>query len=64
MSMVWGITGFLYDHTKPIDETFQEVTDLLREKGLVQSGDSYIITASMPLHWENRTNMLKLITVD
>lgn len=63
MNLVWGIKGFYYDEQKPIDETFDEILEILKGKGLLESGDVYINTASMPLHWQERTNMMKLDVV-
>ncbi|UXX77657.1 pyruvate kinase [Reichenbachiella carrageenanivorans] len=63
MNLVWGVTGFYYEEQKPIDETFDEVVNILKAKGLMESGDVYIHTASMPLHWQAHTNMMKLDVV-
>lgn len=63
VNLIWGVKGFFYDKQKPIDETFDEVLEILKGKGLVESGDVYINTASMPLHWQERTNMMKLDVV-
>lgn len=63
VNLIWGVKGFYYDKQKPIDETFDEVLEILKGKGLVESGDVYINTASMPLHWQERTNMMKLDVV-
>ena len=63
LSLVWGVKGFYYDAHKPIDETFDEVLNVLRSKDLLKKGDIYINTASMPLHWKERTNMMKLDVV-
>lgn len=60
MNLVWGIRGFYYDRMNQIDETFDDLLAVLKEKGHLKSGDVYINTASMPLHWEERTNMMKL----
>lgn len=63
VNLIWGVKGFYYDEHKPIDETFDDVLEVLKGKGLVESGDVYINTASMPLHWQERTNMMKLDVV-
>ncbi len=60
MNLVWGIKGFYYDGQKPMDETFDDIMEILKEKGLMEKGDVYINTASMPLYWKDRTNMMKL----
>lgn len=63
MNLVWGVTGFYYEEQKTIDETFDEVVNMLKSKGLMEAGDVYIHTASMPLHWQAHTNMMKLDVV-
>lgn len=63
LNLVWGVKAFYYDKQLPIDETFNDVAKILIEKGHLEKGDLYINTASMPLHWEERTNMLKLDVV-
>lgn len=63
MNLVWGIRGFYYDKMNGIDETFDDILGILKEKGHLKSGDVYINTASMPLHWQERTNMMKLNVV-
>lgn len=63
INLVWGIQGIFYDEHHAIDDTFEDVEKLLKSKGVLAEGDTYITTASMPLHWEERTNMLKLNVV-
>lgn len=63
LNLVWGVKAFYYEEQKGIDETFDDVVELLKGKGLLSSGDTVIHTASMPLHWKERTNMLKLDSV-
>ena len=60
MNLVWGIRGFYYDQTSQIDQTFEDISEKLTKEGHLKKGDVYINTASMPLHWEDRTNMMKL----
>ncbi|MEM8894636.1 MAG: pyruvate kinase [Bacteroidota bacterium] len=60
MNLVWGIRGFYYDKMEGIDDTFDHLEEILVEKGHLFSGDIYINTASMPLHWKTHTNMIKV----
>lgn len=63
MNLVWGIRGYYYDKMNQIDETFEDVSKMLKEYGVLESGDVFIGTASMPMHWADRTNMMKLNVV-
>jgi pyruvate kinase len=62
LSLLWGVRAFYYDKEKfnSTDETFQDIKKLLLQKGLLQEGDVFINTASMPISLNHRTNMLKL----
>lgn len=60
INLYWGVRGFFYNQQKSTDETFEDLEKILREKGFLHRGDVYVNTTSMPLHWEDRTNMLKV----
>ncbi len=60
INLYWGLRGFFYDQMRSTDETFADLEKILREKGHLHKGDVYVNTASMPLHWEDRTNMVKI----
>jgi pyruvate kinase len=60
INLYWGLRGIYYDKMGSTDETFADLEHILREKGYLHKGDVVINTASMPLHWEDRTNMLKV----
>ncbi|WPP50221.1 pyruvate kinase [Catalinimonas niigatensis] len=60
INLYWGLRGFYYDKMGSTDETFDDLEQLLKDKGHLHKGDVVINTASMPLHWEDRTNMLKI----
>lgn len=64
LNLVWGVRGFFYDKQVSTDETFRDVMQLVKKAGYLQVGDVCIHTASMPLHWQNRTNMLKIEVVE
>jgi pyruvate kinase len=64
LNLVWGVRGFHYDKFVSTDETFDDVTRLLKEQNLVTTGDYIINCASMPLHKKQRTNTIKISLVD
>lgn len=64
MSLIWGVTGFVYNKYESTDKTFSDVIEILREKGFLKSGDIVINTASMPIHEKSRTNALKVSVVE
>jgi pyruvate kinase len=64
LSLVWGVRGFYYDEYVSTDQTFQDVTDILRKEGIVKPGDCVINCASMPIHKKQRTNTIKVTIVD
>ena len=63
ISLYWGVRGYYYDKFNSTDETIQDVREKLVSEGHVKTGDVIINTASMPLHWMQRTNMIKLTVV-
>jgi pyruvate kinase len=64
LSMVWGVKCYLYTKFTTTDETIEDVNALLKEKGVIQTGDIVINTGSMPLHKRFRTNMLKITVIE
>lgn len=64
MNLLWGVRCFYYDKMVSTDQTFDDVTEFLKDKGLVHEGDLSINTASMPIHQKHRTNTIKLQIVN
>lgn len=64
MNLVWGVRGFYYDKFTTTDETFNDVINSLKKRGIVEPGDRVIHTASMPIHKKSRTNTIKITLVD
>lgn len=60
MSLVWGVQSFFYDKMEGIDDTLKHIENFLVDRRLLQTGDVFINTASMPLHWKGHTNMMKV----
>ena len=63
MNLLWGVRTFFYDKMESTDQTFEDVTAFLKEKGLLHEGDVSINTASMPIQQKHRTNTIKLQVV-
>lgn len=64
LNLVWGVQCFHYDRFTTTDETIEDCTNILKEEGFVQAGDSIINTASIPIRHRFRTNMLKITEVE
>jgi pyruvate kinase len=60
INLIWGVRGFYYDKMASTDDTFRDLEHILIDKGHLTKGDIFINTASMPIHWEGRTNILKV----
>lgn len=64
INLIWGVNGFFYDKRISTDDTISDIKSILKEKGLVESGDLVINIASIPLEDLGKSNMLKLSEVD
>lgn len=64
LSLSWGIEAFFYDKEVNMDETIKDQIDILKEKGLIKSGDVVVNTGSTPVTEHLPTNMLKITRVD
>jgi pyruvate kinase len=63
LSLVWGVRAIFYDKPTGNYETIQNVNRILLEHGQVGYDDIIINTASMPLHTQGLTNMMKVSTI-
>lgn len=64
INLIWGVRGFFYDKMVSTDDTFRDIEQILVGKGHLNKGDVFINTASMPIHWEGRTNVIKVNVVE
>lgn len=60
ISLIWGVRGIFYDSEVSTDQTFEDIQEILLEKGYIKDGDIFITTAAMPLQKKGRTNALKI----
>lgn len=64
LNLVWGVRGFYYDQFESTDQTFDDVINILKQNECVKEGDFVINCASMPIQKKQRTNTIKITTVD
>ncbi len=60
VSLIWGVRAFFYNNFTSTDQTIADVQNILKEKGLVESGDVVLNTGSMPIEERGSTNTLKI----
>ncbi len=64
LNLVWGVKCFYYDRFTTTDETITDVTQILKNEGIINVGDIVVNTATMPLERRHRTNMMKVTIVE
>jgi len=63
LSLLWGVSTFVYKKYESTDGTIQDVNGLLKELRLVEPGEIVINTASTPLHQKGNTNTIRVSEV-
>lgn len=64
LNLIWGVKAFFYDQQISTDHTIAEIKLMLKEQGLLKTGDLAINIASIPLKDLGSSNMLKLSYVE
>lgn len=64
LSLSWGVEAFYYDKEESLDEVIFDQINVLKTKGLLNSGDVVVNTGSTPVKQHLPTNMLKITRVD
>jgi len=60
----WGVRAFYYDQETSLDNMIDDQISILKENGLVKSGDVVVNTGSTPVHLHLPTNIIKLTKVE
>ncbi len=64
LSLLWGVRGFFYDKVASTDMSFNDIKNIVKDKGIVRKGDLIVKIASMPIQEMGMTNTLKITQVD
>ena len=59
LAISWGVVPFLSGNVDSTDRLFFLCVDTAKKEGLVQSGDTVVITAGVPLSSSGTTNLIK-----
>lgn len=60
LSLSWGVIPLLTEVFYTTDEMFDKSTRLLLQKGYINSGDTVVITAGVPMGISGMTNLIKV----
>ena len=64
LAICWGVIPFLTGEVTSTDRILSLSTEVALKEGLVQKGDTVVITAGVPLGRSGSTNLLKAAIVD
>jgi pyruvate kinase len=63
MSLLWGVTPVMVPQVERLDDLSDLVKERILEYGIVQPGDSIVMTGGHPLPVGTATNLLKVMEV-
>ena len=59
LAIVWGVHPYLYGTVDSTDRLFSLAVECARKEGVVQPGDTVVITAGLPIGQSGSTNLIK-----
>ncbi len=64
LAICWGVVPFLTGEVNSTDRIFSLTTEVAVKEGLVQTGDTVVITAGVPLGKSGSTNLIKAQVIE
>ena len=64
LAISWGVIPFLTGEVNSTDRIFSLSAEVALKEGLVQNGDTVVITAGVPLGKSGSTNLIKAQIID
>ena len=64
LAICWGVVPFLTGEVDSTDRIFSLTTEVAAKEGLVQPGDTVVITAGVPLGRSGSTNLIKAQVIE
>lgn len=63
LAMTWGVSPVLMRKEETPEDLFEEAVCAAKKAGLIQSGDTVVLTAGVPLGIAGKTNMIRVVEV-
>lgn len=63
-ALYWGVTPMVVQEAERLDDLEQQIQRMLREQGIVQRGDTIVLTGGHPVYRYGATNFLKLVVIE
>ncbi len=64
LAIVWGVHPYLYGTVDSTDRLFSLAVECARKEGVVQPGDTVVITAGLPIGESGSTNLIKAQVIE
>lgn len=64
LNVLWGVTPLRIEEQETTNALFDKAVATAKENGLVESGDTVVLTAGVPLGISGKTNMIRVVEVE
>lgn len=64
LSLLWGVRSFYYDRFVSTDDTIDDVNEIAKLKGFVESGEMIVNLAAMPITEKGMVNTMRISMID
>lgn len=64
LNLLWGVRAYFYDRNLSTDDTVDDINEIIKEKGFVNTGDFVINLSSMPVKAKGMVNTLRVSQID
>lgn len=63
LALTWGVSPILMRKEQTPEDLFEEAVCAAKKAGLIQAGDTVVLTAGVPLGVSGKTNMIRVVEV-
>lgn len=60
LNLIWGVHGFFYNKMESTDGTISDSKEILKNQGLINTGDLVVNITSTPINEKGQSNMMKV----